>query len=166
MTIPATCHCGILVNVPHEHAQGAAQTGAALLPLSSFGSTPAEAEEAAGNLVVRGLLAKVGEGLYKPTAHGLKTFFTNNAFYPVKAAETPRAMQVPQDVNPEEGAMIIMSDNDKKPAAEPSKWCWCGILMMVPHEHAGFVKPAQKCWCGVLMATPHEHAGYPPGKGG
>ncbi len=51
----------------------------------------------------------------------------------------------------------------KAPAA-PSKWCWCGILTMVPHEHAGFARPLDKCWCGILLSTPHEHAGYPPGK--
>ncbi len=72
MPLPPTCHCGIFLTIPHEHAQGLAQTGAPLMTLSEF-----ESAEAAEKLIVKGLLAKVGEGLYKPTAHGLKTYFTN-----------------------------------------------------------------------------------------
>lgn len=64
------CHCGIYLTIPHEHAQGLPKIGALFLGLSEFGPDAPTALEAVDRLIVKGLLAKVGEGLYKETDRG------------------------------------------------------------------------------------------------
>lgn len=71
MTSPiATCACGIYLCVPHEHAPGVPKTGAPFLALATFGPDRASALANVELLMIKGLVAKVGEGLYKVTDHG------------------------------------------------------------------------------------------------
>jgi hypothetical protein len=72
MPAPPTCHCGIFLSIPHEHAPGLPKTGAPILALTAFGASPAEALKEVERLMAKGLLAKVGEGLYKITERGAK----------------------------------------------------------------------------------------------
>jgi hypothetical protein len=65
MERPPTCACGIYLCIPHEHAQGLPKIGAPYLTLADVGGL-----DGADKLIILGLLAKVGEGLYKVTERG------------------------------------------------------------------------------------------------
>jgi hypothetical protein len=70
---PPTCHCGIFLCVPHEHAQAAAKIEAPYLTLADVGGL-----DHADKLIVKGLIAKVGEGLYKVTESGFSRELTSS----------------------------------------------------------------------------------------
>ncbi len=76
MPLPPTCHCGIYMTVPHEHAPGLPKTGAPLMSTAElgnlFGASPGHDAAAlvVERLLVQGMAAKLGEGLYKLTERG------------------------------------------------------------------------------------------------
>ena len=73
--MPLKCQCGIYITVPHEHAQGLPKILTPMMTLEQVigvTRTPEEAAMKLERMILDGLVAKVGEGVFKWTERGAR----------------------------------------------------------------------------------------------